>query len=249
MTNKEALEKAINLISFYNPKGGWDFDNNLKHLDTITKYIPKTSSIFDAGCGWGILALAMTFLGYKVEAGDKYIFEEKNSYLIRDIEGIRKIWNEYGLDIKNFDILKDDIGKKYDAVISTATIEHQKNPKIFLSKLKEMIRDGGYIYIATPNVTHLLNRIRFLFGRPPQGNLKEFFEEENFVGHWREYTLDELKKMVEWSGIKIIKAENRQEMKPKINFKNFRNIYVNLLRLFAYFVPGTGDANVILGKK
>ncbi len=249
MTNEQALKKAINLISQYNTKAGWDFDSNLEHLNILTKYIPKTTSIFDAGCGLGILALALTFLGYKIEGGDKYIFEEKNTYSIQDIKGIKKLWADYGLEIKNIDILKDDIEKKYGAVISIATIEHQINPKIFLSKLKKMVVDGGYIYIATSNITHLLNRIRFLFGRSPLGNLKEFFWEENFVGHFREYTLEDLKKMFNWSGIKIVEAKNRQETKPKLDFKNFRNIYVNLLRLFAYLIPGAGDANVILGRK
>ena len=88
MTNKEALKKAVHLVSPYNPGAGWDFDSNLKHLNTIIKYIPKTTSVFDAGCGRGTLTLALKFLGYKVEGGDKYIFEGKNSYSIQDIEGI-----------------------------------------------------------------------------------------------------------------------------------------------------------------
>jgi len=238
MINKEALKKAIEIISLYAPGAGWNFDSNLEHLNTITKYIPKNVYVFDAGCGTGVLALALIFLGYKVEAGDRHI-----------IENIKKIWDNYGLRVKNIDILRDDIGKKYGAVVSIATIEHQANPKLFLNKLKEMAVDGGYIYVATPNITHLLNRIRFLFGRPPQSNLEEFFEEENFVGHWREYTLDELKKMFEWSNIKIIEAKNRQETKPKINFKRLRDIYVNLFRFLSCFLPGTGDANIILGRK
>ena len=181
--------------------------------------------------------MALIFLGYKVEGGDKYIFKGKNTYSIQDIEGIRKLWADYDLEIKNIDILKDDIGKKYGAVISIATIEHQINPKIFLNKLKEMVVDSGYIYIATPNIIHLLNRFRFLFGKSPQINLKEFFEEENFVGHWREYTLEDLKKMFKWSGIKIIRRKKDQETKPKIDLKNFRSIYVNLLRLLACVIP------------
>ncbi len=249
MTNKQALKKAVDLIFPYNPRADWDFDSNLKHLDTITKYIPKTATVFDAGCGWGILALALTFLGYKVEGGDKYIFEGKNDYSIENIESVKKIWSGCGLKIINIDITKDDIGKKYGAVVSIATIEHQLNPKIFLNKLKEIAADGGYIYVATPNAANLLNRIRFLFGRPAQGNLKEFFREENFVGHFKEYTLDDLKKMFEWSGVKIITAKNRQETRPKIDLRNFRNVYINLIRLLSYFIPGTGDANFILGRK
>lgn len=214
MIEKEALKKAGG--------AGWDFDCNLEHLNIITKYIPKNVSIFDAGCGSGILDMALAFLGYDVRGGDLKT---------------------------NFDILKDKLDRQYDAVINIAVIEHQTNLGLFVARLKDMVRDGGYIYIATPNPTHLLNRIRFLFGGPPMGNLKEWFNSDNFTGHVREYTLAELKQMFEWAGIKIIEAKNKQVIKPKLNFKSFRNIYVNLFRFLAYFIPGTGDANVILGKK
>lgn len=249
MTNEQALKKAIDIIYPYNQKAGWDFESNLAHLNTITKYISKNISIFDAGCGWGVLALALIFLGYKVEGGDKYIFEEKNGYSIQGIEGISKLWSNYGLNVQKIDILKDNPGRKYGAVISIATIEHQVNPVFFLSRLKQAVEDDGHIYIATPNVSHLLNRIRFLFGRPAMGNIKEFYSEENFEGHFREYTLAELKQMFKMAGIKIILAKNRQETKPKLKFRNFRDIYVNLFRFISYFIPGTGDANIILGRK
>ncbi len=238
MTNEQALKKAVDLICPYYPNAGWNFESNIKHLNTITKYISKTAIIFDAGCGWGILALALIFLGYKVEGADKSF-----------PENVKKIWNEYGLKVKNLDILKDEISGEYGAVISIATIEHQTTPGFFLNRLKKIIKKDGYIYMATPNLTHLLNRIRFLFGLSPLGNLEEFLRENNFEGHVREYTLDEFKKIFKWSGLKIIKAENRQELKPKIDLRNFRNIYVNLFRLLAYFIPGAGDANIILGQK
>jgi hypothetical protein len=61
--------------------------------------------------------------------------------------------------------------------------------------------------------------------------------------------LEDLKKLFEWSGIKIIKAKNRQETKPKLDFKSLRDIYVNLFRFLAYLFPGTGDSNIILGRK
>jgi hypothetical protein len=81
------------------------------------------------------------------------------------------------------------------------------------------------------------------------GNIEELIESENFSGHVREYTLAELKQMFEAAGIKIILAENRQETKPKLVFRHPRDIYVNLFRFLAYFIPNTGDANIILGRK
>lgn len=242
-TQKE-LEQAYNLLSPYSDKSRWEFENHLAHLKILTKYLSTGHTIFDAGCGIGILALTLKLMGYRVEGGDRYLFEKNNTYSVDDISGLKKIWKQNGLEIRDVDIFNLD--KKYDFVISIATIEHQSRPGLFLKKLKEISND--YIYIATPNTANLLNRIRFLFGRPPLNNIEEFYMEDNFVGHWREYTLKELKQMFEWEDIKIIKAETQQSIKPKFVFKNFRDIYVNLFRLLTYILPGSGDANIILGK-
>ena len=46
---------------------------------------------------------------------------------------VTKKWSEFNLKIYNKDFLFDDLGMKYDVVISIATIEHQSNPKDFLT--------------------------------------------------------------------------------------------------------------------
>ena len=246
---RKELKQAYDLLSPYSNKSRWEFENHLAHLKTIAKHLSRSHAIFDAGCGIGILALTLKLMGYQVEGGDKYLFEENNSYSVEDINGLKKIWLQNNLEIYPLDVF--NVSKKYDFVISIATIEHQSRPKPFLKKLKEITNDEGYVYIATPNIANLLNRFRFLFGRAPLGNLEEFYEENNFIGHWREYTLKELEKMFELENIKIIEAKTEQQIKPKFSLqtlKNFKKIYKNFFRLFAYILPGTGEANVILGK-
>ncbi len=248
MTNEDALQKAIDLLAPF-VGSAWERNSNLKHLHTLTRHLPKNSSVFDAGCGLGVLALALSFLDYRVEGGDKYVFTDKNSFTVKDLEKLRSIWKQNGLNILDFDILKDELPKKYDAVVSIATIEHQQHPRFFLEKLKNMIKDGGWLYIATPNPNHLLNRLRFFLGRPASNNIEEFFYEDNFVGHWREYTIQELKNLFEWSGFEIVYGKNRQELKPDFFSKGFRGFYISLFRVLAKIWPGTGDANVILARK
>ena len=53
MDNAGALKKAYACLSPYADKQHWEFNNNLVHLDFITKYIPKTASLLDIGCGIG----------------------------------------------------------------------------------------------------------------------------------------------------------------------------------------------------
>lgn len=248
---KKELEQAYALLSPYSYRNQWEFGNNLSHLNHLTKYLPKKCTIFDAGCGIGVLILALKLLGYQVAGGDKYLFRENNRYSINDLNRLKKIWEQNELNIYNLDLLSDKLDKKYDAVISIATLEHQSNPGAFLKKLKELVKYNGYIYIATPNIAHLLNRLRFLFGRSPLVNLEEFYTTEKFVGHFREYTLKEIIKMFELENIEIIMAKTEQELKPNFSFKTLKNLrflYVNFLRLLAYIIPNTGDANILLGK-
>ena len=249
--NKKALQEAYAMLSPFSDKQGWEFDNNLAHLRFVTAYVPKTSAVLDVGCGIGILALALTYLGYKVTGVDKYVFEENNSFSVADISGLRRVWDDQGLVILPQDILRDEIGKRYDAVISIATVEHQKNPKLFLQHLLAVGRAGALIYLATPNISHLLNRVRFIFGLSPlQAHLPDFFNRgEQYEGHWREYTLAELKQMFIWLDSDVISARNVQSMRPRLSFKSWRALYVNAFRLCAYALPGARDTNIIIAKK
>lgn len=116
--------------------------------------------------------------------------------------------------------------------------------------LAKRVRIGGLVYIVTPNVVNLLNRLRFLFGRAPLENLTNFYNHaDNFTGHWREYTLREFKQMCVMTGLDIIEASNTQNERPNFITKKWRTWYRNFVRLFAYILPGCGDSNIIIGRK
>lgn len=249
MKNKEALLMSYKILSPYSERQLWEFNSNLIHLDFLASKISKKMHILDVGCGIGILALALVILGYNVDGVDKYIFQENNSYSA-DVGVLSLIWVKNNLKISNADISANSVATKYDVVISIATIEHQQYPKQFIQQLMDRVNNGGFVYLATPNVTHLLNRIRFLFGYPPLGNLKEFFDNGTvFVGHWREYSLAELKFFYQWSGLEIIETENIQSIRPRVFGIWGRGIYVNFFRLLSYVLPGMRDTNIIFGKK
>lgn len=251
MDNKTALTKAYDLLAPYADKQLWEFNNNLVHLEFITKYISQSDSILDVGCGIGILDVALILLGFKVTGVDKYVFEANNSFSIDDGAGLRRIWESQGLVILPKDILIDSLDGQYGGVVSIATIEHQKDPKRFLERLEAAALPGGIIYIATPNISHLLNRARLLFGRSPaQAHLPNFFKRgEAYEGHWREYTLIELKQMFSWLDIVVLQAKNAQSMRPDFKLSSWRSWYVGLLRILSYFFPGAGDTNIIIGRK
>lgn len=251
MTNEEALERAYTQLSPFSDCQRWEFHNNLVHLRYITKWVRKDQRILDAGCGIGILSVALLLLGYHVEGADKYIFQPNNQYSIGDIAQLQAVWKKFGLRITERDFILESIPQSFDCIISIATIEHIKDPKFFLSTLQAQLVPGGSLYVATPNLAHLLNRIRFLFGRSPMlHTIGQFFKEgDRFTGHWREYTLPELISFFQWLDFDHIKGVTMQSMPPFRRFKNMRELYVDLARLLAYILPGTGDTNIIFARR
>lgn len=251
MTNREALLQAFNALAPYSDKQRWEFDNNMVHLNYITQKISRDKTIFDAGCGIGILAVALSLLGYKVAGGDKYLFKSNNQFFVSDIKGLEEIWKKHNVAISDKDMINDAVEQTYDAILSVATIEHQPDPKKFLEKLLRCLNVGGYIYIATPNVAHALNRVRFLFGLSPLAhNTKDFFMSGvEFTGHWREYTLDELKQFFSLLKVDIVDATHIQSRRPFRRWKGVRNFYLDCFALVAYLISGARDTNVIFGKK
>lgn len=249
MKTFDALKQAYAILSPYSDSQRWEFESNLFHLNYIIGRISKTDTVVDVGCGIGIFALTLKLLGFNVDGVDKYVFEGSNSYRVHDIENLKNIWRLQNLSITAGDAIQTRVNRTYDAVVSIAVIEHQPNLKSFMEGLKTYTKPGGYMYIATPNGVNFLNRFRVFFGRAPMGNIKEFFSSNPvFTGHWREYTVDELKIIARLAGLTAIDVGSAQTVKPHLT-KNWRKWHINLARLAGRLIPNTGDTNYVWAKK
>lgn len=252
MNIKNALTSAYNDLSPYSDSKRWEFFNNLKHLEFFTSYVPPDASVLDIGSGIGIFGLALSKLGYNVQGLDKYIFQPDNYLSVEKtgIDELQKIWQKHNLSIINADIFNFVSDKKFDCVVNIAVLEHQKSPKKFIEFCLKHLKPNGYFFCVAPNMVDLLNRARVLFGRSACRDLKPFFEAgENFVGHWREYTLKEMIQMANWSGLDIIKAKNYRTS-PLFNGKDRfpRSLFLAVFRLLSSFVPGARETNTLLAR-
>jgi len=252
MDIKEVLEYSYKELSPYSDRQRWEFKNNLKNLEFFVKYVPVGSTVLDIGCGLGISMLALAKLGYKVTGLDKYIFQPDNYLSVKEngLENLSKIWQKNNVSILDEDVFNFISREKYDCVMNIAVLEHQRAPKKFIDSCLLNLKPGGLFFCVVPNLVDLLNRCRVLCGRSACRELKPFFEQgDNFVGHWREYTLKELAQMAEWSGLEVVRAKNSRTS-PLFNGKDKfpRNIFLATFRILSDLVPGAGDTNAIVAR-
>jgi SAM-dependent methyltransferase len=91
--------------------------------------------------------------------------------------------------------------ERHDLVICSEVIEHlQVAPVPVLRYLGEALADGGRLILQTPNAASLPNRLRLLVGRNPYEPIRE---DPRNPGHFREYTVDELRDAVTAAGFEV----------------------------------------------
>jgi SAM-dependent methyltransferase len=104
------------------------------------------------------------------------------------------IFKDYGIDLFQWDLNKPldnkDIYESFDCIIFLETLEHLNRwPEHVLDDIHKLLRPNGILLLSTPNLVRLSNRIRMLFGRPPNNPFKYT---PAGAHHVREYTLSEL---------------------------------------------------------
>ena len=94
---------------------------------------------------------------------------------------------------------------QYDIILFCEVIEHLcQYPIEVLTKLKMGLKPGGILFVSTPNLIRLSNRLRMVMGREI---FSEFSQESLVMGHLREYTVPEMVNLFEKSGFKNIESE------------------------------------------
>lgn len=252
---RAALEKSFDEFKPFSDSARWEFENHLAHIknvENILEKLPEQASIIDVGCYIGVLPLALRFLGYNACGNDKYVFyshESGNAYGFSsdELQTLKNIWKRHNLIIESVDVEKEKSTKKYDVVLSIATLEHQPYPRLFLENVASFAKRGGYLYIATPCAVKLANRFRVLLGRPPLSNIDEFYKNaRNFNGHWREYTALEVARMGELSAFKVISARTEAIEPVRFRIQRPKKWLQSIARFFAKYIPGTGDSVIVI---
>lgn len=95
----------------------------------------------------------------------------------------------------------------YDLIVFAEVVEHlHASPVRVLSALREHLAPRGTLVLQTPNAAALPKRLKLLAGRNPYELIRE---DPSNPGHFREYTLRELRGIAARSGFRVA-AEYRR---------------------------------------
>lgn len=182
--------------------------------DHIQRYIYfkdfyKEKNILDAACGSGygceimIKNYAKRVVG--IDINDAIIRKNIKTYQYPNLEFLN-------IPCENINQLES----KFDIITSFETIEHLKEPKVFIQYAYDLLVDNGILIISTPNVKR--------FKESNQSNIQNHY-------HLHEFSLDELKDILMNCHFKIKTIYHQSEsieflryMEIQHNFHQFRQI-------------------------
>ena len=145
----------------------WSFSDEMSRYAFAVKYV-KNKVVLDVACGTGY--------------GTRYLFTKGAKQIVgADIsqEALKIIESQprqNGLHFLCCDATKLPFSNSSsDVVVSLETIEHLKDPKIFLTECKRVLKQGGLLILSTPN-----KEVVSPFFRKPLNrfHLQEFSPEE-----------------------------------------------------------------------
>jgi SAM-dependent methyltransferase len=218
----------------------------IRDLDLLLKSPKRREKILEIGSLFGVVSKSLKKMGYSVFALDIPEFYEspalQSLYEKAEIPFV-------GVNLRH-SVLPYESGF-FDAVILCEVIEHFNfNPLPSLKEINRVLKPGGILYIGTPNMASIKNRIDLLRGRSIRNPVGEFFEQldrkyNKIVSlHWREYTLSELVEMIERVGFEISQQYYFSE-----TITSQTKISTRIKKKIAYSVPSFRPFQVVIARK
>ena len=163
--------------------------------------LQRPCTVLDVGGFLGAFPLALSRCGHAVTLVENYdlyagAFDPLRDFLLAE-----------GVTIENVDFTEAGLDPpgEYDLVTAMAILEHlAHSPKRFLENCRQVLDPNGRLIVEVPNMAYWPRRAGLLRGRSPLPPIEHVYDAAvPFVGHHREYTLDDLVKVVRWSGLRV----------------------------------------------
>jgi len=174
-------------------------------------------------------------------------------------EGGLQLMREADISVVSQDFWKNPTlpydSDSFDIVTCLDVFEHLPgHPLRLLEEIYRILKKQGIVIIAGPNSITLMHRVRLLLGRYPYTPL-ELWCQDDYYSHYREYSPDEYRRLLEMSGF----GELETIMVPEPSCRNRpqRGKYLGplvttavwLIHLTTLLVPDLRPAVYCLAKK
>ena len=98
-------------------------------------------SILDIGCATGALPAFLRGQGWRVTGVE---ISPSADYAVK----------ERALDVRKIPLEENNFpGESFNVILASHLIEHLNNPMAFLSETRRVLKNNGYIFISTPNIS------------------------------------------------------------------------------------------------
>jgi 2-polyprenyl-3-methyl-5-hydroxy-6-metoxy-1,4-benzoquinol methylase len=171
---------------------------SVKRFYIAYKEIPSNvKTCCDIGGFWGIYPLVLKELGYEVT------MTEALKYYDESFDQIFNYVSSNGVEIIDIDPFETEINRQFDYISIMAVLEHIPfSLEFFMGNIKNSMNELGYLYIEVPNVAYYYKRKNLLKGVSPLPKIETiYFSAIPFLGHHHEYSMRELKKLIELANL------------------------------------------------
>lgn len=160
---------------------------------------------FEIGPGNGIMSLGLKKLVPQLDVTWLNIPHEEQQWKEWRRASVKKVLNKYNIHTMEGFIELDEISGSFDIIVMAQVMEHLVfNPVNTFSKLRGLLREGGYICVSVPQEKVHYNVSHYSEMPNPWDMTKEEIQRRiaiNVWGHFHEYSYEEAMEVFEESGL------------------------------------------------
>ncbi len=209
-------DAELRLIARHNPAWGPDqFDlagylraSEVRYAHALRMFNAATSgagkratTVLDVGGFMAVFPLALARCGVAVTLAEKY------GYYAGAFDRLAGFLQAEGITVvdEDFSETKVDIGARFDLVTNMAVLEHlASSPRQMLQNLKQHLDVDGRLLLEVPNLAYWPKRVQLLRGQSIHPGMQSLYDAEvPFIGHHREYTMDDLRQLARLGGLHL----------------------------------------------
>jgi 2-polyprenyl-3-methyl-5-hydroxy-6-metoxy-1,4-benzoquinol methylase len=188
--------------------------------------------VCDVGGFWGVFPVTLQRLGFQVTMTESLKFYSGSFHKLFDFVRTTGVTI---VDVDPFEPLLCPVGR-FDGITLMAVLEHYPHsPKQLLDNVVGMLNNSGTLYVEVPNIAYWPKRMALLRGETPLVPIRDVVRSSSpFIGHHHEYTMIELRELLGYVGLRIVKEEFFNYSQEGTIFRQFSNYPLQTLAFWAW---------------